>query len=157
MSAAQDMAKTPLMVWLKRYVVNLPVALVLLALALRLQQGYETPVSTAAAIGRWLDTSPDIVIVIFAAGGVMALFAPSRWHLVSTTAPLFAYAVATFVHSRIADPNVVPDVAWIQQAFLAFFAAGWALFARPFPDEQLITLSSVEDESEDMRGHESPE
>lgn len=156
MSAGRDMPKTPFTIWLKRYVVNLPIALCLLALALRLHEGYATPVSTAAAIGRWLNTAPDFVIVVFAAAGVMALFAPSRWHLVMTTAPLFAYAVATFAHSRIAAAHVVPDVAWIQQAFLACLAAGWALFARPFPDEQLITLSSVEDESEDMRGSEYP-
>lgn len=144
MSAAPDEIKTNLMVWLKRYIVNIPVALLMLAMALRLEQGFDSPVSTAAAIGRWLDTSPDVVIIIMAVFGVGALFAPSRWHLLATATPLIVYAGMTFWHSRIAEPNVVPDVAWVQQMGLAVFVALWIMFGRPFPDEELVTIPDAQ-------------
>lgn len=152
--------QTSFATWIKRYIVNIPVALLMLAMALRLNQGVDSAVSTVAYIGRRFDISPEVAIVIMAIFGLGALFAPSRWHLLGATAPLVAYAVATIMHWLVAGSRIVPDVDVIVQIGLAVFIALWVMYGRPFPDEQLIALpkqalepsSAAVDESEAVGG-----
>lgn len=140
---AVPVVETPLTMWIKRYIVNIPVALLMLAMALRLDQGVISPSSTVAFIGRRFHISPEVAIVIMFIFGFGALFASSRWHLFASTAPLIAYAVAVFMHWRTVGAGVVPDVDVIVHVALAIFVILWVMYGRPFPDDQLVELPAT--------------